>query len=838
MVINAYMVFSLVAALVCWLLVVMVCNNSRGSAKRESFAWVTGLIGIWSLFPLISGLQTNDVQVLFVIRLVYVPAIFVPSTFFSFMIYVMGLEKENKIKRVLRTSYGVSLVFLAFVFSPLFIKNVSREFFPAYSIIPGPLYVAFILYFGAMYSYASLRLINVYRESKGFLRGQLKYVGIAFAIAFISGIIHFSSAFGIKEVLSHDIFVAIYSIIMAYAILNYRLIDVRIVAVRTLIFLLVYVPILAMPFCLAYWGKAFLESYLGQLWWFIPMGLLAFLGPLGLYLYLYIRKKAEDKIKAKKLKYLKAISDFMEDIKHVRSLNELIDHVLERSKDLIGAKKTLLYLKDRNLPKYVLNSGRNSNGDKVKFESISQAGPLVQYIIETGKPIILEELKLSRTNQDEYLLEDVEKEMDSLDASIVIPSFFGDTLVSFMVLEKQTSHEAYAEEDIEAFDTLGTNVGLALKNAQAMEDLKAVQVDLIASERFAAIGRLATSAKHEINNPLNFISGSMQKTILTMDDYMNNYAKIRERLNAMYMRAKTFLDPMGEDGDEEVKAVAERFSVINEAFEKLEESGKIKEAFYEKMHVYVKKISDIKDDLEAASKKAKDEKNGKTLAEAAHMVRTILINFEKIVDPDKDLKEMVEYGQQGVERIKKVVEAMYNLPKDAGESLNAIKVSELINESFIFVNYQTYWENLGNTPKEVDIPEDLPDIAGYKSKLVGVFSNLIINAYQAMTDAKLASDDQRMIRITGRVCEEDPKFVDIHFANKGPLIPENNIDKIFDQGFTTKKTGTGLGLNICKIQIEVFNKGSISVRNIEGFGPEFIVRLPVWSGEIEARSGI
>ena len=73
---------------------------------------------------------------------------------------------------------------------------------------------------------------------------------------------------------------------------------------------------------------------------------------------------------------------------------------------------------------------------------------------------------------------------------------------------------------------------------------------------------------------------------------------------------------------------------------------------------------------------------------------------------------------------------------------------------------------------------------------------------------------------------DDPDFIEIRVLNKGPLIPENDLERIFEAGFTTKKKGTGLGLNICKAIVEFYNNGSIYARNIPGFGPEFVIKLP------------
>ncbi len=60
--------------------------------------------------------------------------------------------------------------------------------------------------------------------------------------------------------------------------------------------------------------------------------------------------------------------------------------------------------------------------------------------------------------------------------------------------------------------------------------------------------------------------------------------------------------------------------------------------------------------------------------------------------------------------------------------------------------------------------------------------------------------------------KENENDVDIEIEDSGPGIPEDKIEQIFDPLFTTKSTGTGLGLVSCKNIIEQ-HKGTISVKN-------------------------
>lgn len=84
----------------------------------------------------------------------------------------------------------------------------------------------------------------------------------------------------------------------------------------------------------------------------------------------------------------------------------------------------------------------------------------------------------------------------------------------------------------------------------------------------------------------------------------------------------------------------------------------------------------------------------------------------------------------------------------------------------------------------------------------GVLSNLINNSVQAL-------DGNGEIDV---MVNSDSNFVTIVVKDSGPGILDKNLKKIFEPMFTTKTTGTGLGLVICKSIVEQHG-GTISVRN-------------------------
>jgi signal transduction histidine kinase len=104
-------------------------------------------------------------------------------------------------------------------------------------------------------------------------------------------------------------------------------------------------------------------------------------------------------------------------------------------------------------------------------------------------------------------------------------------------------------------------------------------------------------------------------------------------------------------------------------------------------------------------------------------------------------------------------------------------------------------------------------------KIEIVFVNLLVNATQAI-DKKEGIVDIEI--------EEDPSdnnFVLIKIKDSGSGIAPEVLPKIFEPLFTTKQTGTGLGLVSCKTIIEQHG-GTISVSSADGRGAIFTIRIP------------
>jgi signal transduction histidine kinase len=98
-----------------------------------------------------------------------------------------------------------------------------------------------------------------------------------------------------------------------------------------------------------------------------------------------------------------------------------------------------------------------------------------------------------------------------------------------------------------------------------------------------------------------------------------------------------------------------------------------------------------------------------------------------------------------------------------------------------------------------------------------VLINLLVNAMEAVKDKENA-------RITLSGYASPGNKVMLRISDNGAGMSAEILDKIFIPFFSTKKSGSGIGLSLCK-QIMMLHKGNIQVQSTEGEGSAFILQF-------------
>jgi len=194
-----------------------------------------------------------------------------------------------------------------------------------------------------------------------------------------------------------------------------------------------------------------------------------------------------------------------------------------------------------------------------------------------------------------------------------------------------------------------------------------------------------------------------------------------------------------------------------------------------------------------------------------HLYNSLLL--EEPAGPDEQ-RRLAENVQEQVERAKRVVKDILDYSRPAQAQLQVTSVNSAVEQGMRFVRHAA---NAARVTVVEDYADNLPWVRVDVSRMAQVFTNLTMNAIQAMPrGGKLEIS-------TG--LENNELF--IRFRDTGSGITPEDMDRIFDPFYTTKPTGqgTGLGLAVCRTLVNQHH-GDITVESEPGKGSTFTVWLP------------
>ncbi len=225
---NIYSLSSLLASVSCISVGLFVFFVDRHKPLNRAFTIIASLAGIWTAFPFIISLPDNNETATFLGRLVYVSAYFVPTAFYYLVAVILNAEKRKKERQILEMLFGVSLVFAALSFNENMIQGVLRNK-PFFTLIPGFLYIPFMLFLVVGTGAAFYKCFSGFRTSSGSKRNQLKYMLLAFLFAYAGAGFHFLVVYLHEEPIPHDSLLIIFAGLITYAIAKHRLMDITVV---------------------------------------------------------------------------------------------------------------------------------------------------------------------------------------------------------------------------------------------------------------------------------------------------------------------------------------------------------------------------------------------------------------------------------------------------------------------------------------------------------------------------------------------------------------------------------------------------------------------------------
>jgi two-component system NtrC family sensor kinase len=216
---------------------------------------------------------------------------------------------------------------------------------------------------------------------------------------------------------------------------------------------------------------------------------------------------------------------------------------------------------------------------------------------------------------------------------------------------------------------------------------------------------------------------------------------------------------------------------------------------------------------------------GTLTAGLAHEIRNPLVAIKTFthllperIDDQEFRDKFLQIASGEVDRISSLVTELLDFARTSDPKLEMENINIILDGMILLVSTETNKKQI-NVDKTYDF--NLPFVEIDREQMKQVFLNILLNAIEATPEkGKITIRTRSFLKPGGE------PYVQIEFTDTGCGIPSDQIEEIFNPFFTTKTTGSGLGLSISN-QIVQDHKGYIDVESQMGKGSSFFVNLPV-----------
>lgn len=465
--------FPLVSAVLVFTQGVIVFWRNPKNRLHISFALHALAITIWLFGTFMMFLNGgNRDSAIFWDRFIYGGVVFIPA----FMYYFCLALTERKADFWLFLAGLLSIFFLIASTTDYFVYDLFVYKWGVHTKA-GPLHHLFMLYFS---SYVVAWFIIVYRYYRKvestLVRYQIKYYFIAFLILFSIGPTAYLPAYGISIYPFSYLSGLFFVMIISYAILKYRLMDLR----HVFRILLIYLIDATIVYVFFYLLVSIYISLWGSVWH--PYALLSglFVAPAfvyGLFLLNKLIIHFVDRYFFYSLyDYRQTITKLSSELNTYNDLDKIIDLIVDTIKKTMGLNRAGVLLVSKKGSEVHYKIAKVMGFDVTNGISLVKDSFLTQYLKRTAAPLVREELPILardiKSSREQQKLLDLEHEMTHIEAYLCLPLISGGELRGIIVLGAKQSGDPYTNQDLELLNTVSVQAATAIDNARLYQETK------------------------------------------------------------------------------------------------------------------------------------------------------------------------------------------------------------------------------------------------------------------------------------------------------------------------------------------------------------------------------
>jgi PAS domain S-box-containing protein len=511
-------------------------------------------------------------------------------------------------------------------------------------------------------------------------------------------------------------------------------------------------------------------------------------------------------------------------------LPRLIERLMTVAIENAGADRGLLILPQEN--DYRIEAEARADGEKIVLHYGAAAGravpeAIVRYVMRTRESVILDDAaKQNLFSDDPYL------GLRRQRSILCLPLLRQGTLVGLLYLENALASHVFTPDRARLLELLAAQAAISLENARLYSDLQ---------EREAKVRHLIES------NIIGIcVYSRLDRRILEANDaFLGMLGYSRDEFVSRGLTFSSLSPPeWAEDDQRRLADLASTGTWKPSEKEFFRKDGSRvpvligSATFDESRGQGVAFVVDLTERKRAEAELAHANRvatMGQLSASIAHEVNqpiaAALINAGTAARWLARQPPNLEEARQAIDHIVKdgrraadIVSRIRNFSKKAPVQQGSLEINEAILEIMSLTRVATSQHGV---LVKMQLSEGLPHIFGDRVQLQQVILNLIMNAVEAMSEV---SEGLRELLIS--TSEAEASGVLVAVSDTGPGLPHANPERLFEAFYTTKVSGLGMGLSICRSIIQNHGGRLLAAPN-EPRGAVFSILLPVGEKPVE-----